>query len=89
MTARAFARALGALVASLLAVPVRLYRLLVSPWKPPTCRFRPTCSRYALDALRVHGALRGTWLTARRLCRCHPLTEPRFDPVPEPRARSR
>jgi putative membrane protein insertion efficiency factor len=73
----------------LLALPVWLYRWLVSPWKPPTCRFRPTCSRYALDALRAHGALRGGWLTVRRLCRCHPFTEPAFDPVPEPRARSR
>lgn len=66
----------------LLAIPVWLYRLLVSPWKPPSCRFRPTCSQYALDALREHGALRGSWLTVRRLCRCHPFTEPAFDPVP-------
>lgn len=63
-------------------LPVWLYRLLVSWWKPPTCRFRPTCSRYALDALRTHGALRGSWLTVRRVCRCHPFTEPGFDPVP-------
>lgn len=72
----------------LLAIPVWLYRLLVSPWKPPTCRFRPTCSQYALDALRGHGALRGSWLTLRRLCRCHPFTEPGFDPVPQRRPRS-
>ena len=67
----------------LLALPVWLYRLLVSPWKRPSCRFRPTCSQYALEALRVHGALRGSWLTVRRLCRCHPFTEPGFDPVPQ------
>ncbi len=66
----------------LLMLPVWLYRALVSWWKPATCRFRPTCSRYALEALRVHGALRGSWLTVRRVCRCHPFTEPGFDPVP-------
>ncbi|MBL9078293.1 MAG: membrane protein insertion efficiency factor YidD [Planctomycetes bacterium] len=66
----------------LLMLPVWLYRRLVSPWKPPTCRFHPTCSTYALEALRTHGALRGSWLTVRRLLRCHPFTEPGFDPVP-------
>jgi putative membrane protein insertion efficiency factor len=66
-------------------LPVLLYRLCVSPWKPPTCRFRPTCSRYALDALRRHGAVRGGWLAVRRLCRCHPFCEPGFDPVPPAR----
>ncbi|MBL8726087.1 MAG: membrane protein insertion efficiency factor YidD [Planctomycetes bacterium] len=71
----------------LLLLPVWLYRRLVSPWKPPTCRFRPTCSAYALEALQQHGALHGAWLTARRLCRCHPFHEPGFDPVPQPRRR--
>jgi putative membrane protein insertion efficiency factor len=66
----------------LLMLPVWLYRRLVSPWKPATCRFRPTCSKYAIDALRVHGAFRGSQLTIRRLLRCHPFTEPDFDPVP-------
>lgn len=66
-------------------VPVWLYRVLIKPCKPPTCRFRPTCSEYALQALRAHGALRGSWLTGKRLCRCHPFTEPGFDPVPEHR----
>ena len=72
----------------LLAIPVQLYRLLISPWKPATCRFRPTCSQYALDALRAHGALRGSWLTVHRLCRCHPFTEAGFDPVPARAPRS-
>jgi uncharacterized protein len=71
----------------LLAVPVWLYRWLISPCKPRSCRFEPTCSQYALDALRVHGALRGSWLAIRRVCRCHPFTPPDFDPVPERRAR--
>lgn len=66
----------------LLALPIRLYRRLISPCKPPTCRFRPTCSEYALEALRVHGAGKGAWLALRRLCRCHPFSEPDFDPVP-------
>jgi putative membrane protein insertion efficiency factor len=66
---------------------VWLYRRLISPWKPPSCRFRPTCSAYALEALRVHGALRGTWLSLRRLARCHPFCEPGYDPVPPPRRR--
>jgi len=66
----------------LLMLPVWLYQKLVSPLKPRTCRFHPSCSQYALEALRVHGALRGSWLTLRRLLRCHPLCEPGFDPVP-------
>ena len=69
----------------LLMVPVWLYQRLISPWKPPTCRFSPSCSHYAMEALRVHGTLRGSLLTARRLLRCHPFTEPGHDPVPAPR----
>ena len=69
-------------LALLLSFPVWLYRKVISPMKPPTCRFSPTCSAYALEALRVHGALRGTWLSVRRLCRCHPYREPGHDPVP-------
>jgi putative membrane protein insertion efficiency factor len=66
-----------------LMLPVLLYRLLLRPFLPRACRFHPTCSDYALAALRGHGALRGGWLAARRLMRCHPFTEPGFDPVPE------
>ncbi len=61
---------------------VWLYRRVLSPLKPPSCRFRPTCSAYAMEALQLHGAIRGTWLTARRIARCHPFTETGFDPVP-------
>jgi len=61
---------------------VRLYRLLVSPLLPPSCRFHPSCSAYAQEALSRHGAARGGWLAARRLARCHPFCEGGIDPVP-------
>lgn len=61
---------------------VRLYRLLVSPLLPPSCRFHPSCSAYAQEALLRHGAGRGSWLAARRLARCHPFCEGGIDPVP-------
>ena len=61
---------------------VWFYRRCISPLKPPTCRFRPTCSQYAMDALRLHGGIRGTWLTIKRIARCHPFCEPGEDPVP-------
>ncbi len=70
----------------LLMVPVWLYRRLISPLKPRCCRFVPTCSCYAMEALRVHGALGGSWLTLRRILRCHPFCKPGYDPVP-PRRR--
>lgn len=54
-------------------LPIQFYRLVISPLLPPTCRFAPTCSEYALTVLRDHGAWRGTWLTLRRLARCHPI----------------
>ena len=66
----------------LLMLPVILYQRLVSPLKPNCCRFRPSCSSYALQALRTHGALRGSWLAMRRILRCQPFCEPGFDPVP-------
>lgn len=62
---------------------VRIYQRLVSPLLPPACRFYPSCSAYAVTALERHGALRGTWLTARRICRCHPFHPGGVDPVPE------
>ncbi len=66
----------------LLILPILLYRKLLSPLTPPTCRFRPTCSSYAVTALRQHGALRGSWLAVWRLLRCHPFPEAGHDPVP-------
>ncbi len=61
---------------------VRAYRTLVSPLLPPACRFYPSCSAYAETALRRHGALKGGWLAARRLARCHPFHPGGIDPVP-------
>ena len=68
---------------------VRAYRYFVSPLLPPACRFHPNCSAYAEQALEEHGALRGGWLTARRLCRCGPWCAGGFDPVPGPRTQAR
>ncbi len=61
---------------------VKAYRLLLSPWLGSACRFEPTCSRYALQALEQHGAAAGAYLTARRLLRCHPWCAGGCDPVP-------
>jgi len=66
----------------LLAWPVRAYRFFLSPWLGSSCRFEPTCSRYALDALDRHGAVGGSYLAARRLLRCHPWCDGGLDPVP-------
>lgn len=68
--------------ARLLALPVRAYRLLASPWVGQSCRFQPTCSAYALEALATHGAVRGGWLAVRRIARCHPWGGSGIDNVP-------
>ena len=61
---------------------VRLYKLALSPWLGANCRFDPTCSSYAIEALEVHGVLKGTWLAVRRIGRCHPWGGSGYDPVP-------
>ena len=66
---------------------VKAYRLLLSPWLGSACRFEPTCSLYAMDALRQHGALAGTYLTASRLLRCQPCCVGGHDPVPASKPR--
>ena len=75
--------ALGRLLAWPLLILVGFYRLAISPWLGNNCRFEPSCSRYALEALRAHGAFRGTWLAAKRIGRCHPWGGSGYDPVPE------
>ncbi len=70
-------------LAHLVALPVRAYRLFGSPWVGHGCRFQPTCSVYALEALERHGALKGGWLTIRRLLRCHPWGGSGIDNVPD------
>lgn len=69
-----------------LSVPIYAYRYMLSPMLPPSCRFAPSCSAYALEALHVHGPFKGTWLAVRRLSRCHPIAflggGSGIDPVP-------
>lgn len=72
-------------LAHIAALPVRLYRATFSPLVGMSCRFQPTCSVYALEALEKHGALKGGWLALRRILSCHPLGRSGFDPVPEPK----
>ena len=74
----------SSLIQRLLVGGVRAYRLLLSPWLGSACRFEPTCSAYAIEALDVHGTTRGLWLTVRRLLRCRPFGPSGWDPVPEP-----
>ena len=62
---------------------IRFYRKCISPYTPPSCRFSPTCSQYGLEAIEKYGALKGGWLTVKRLCRCHPFYKGDwYDPVP-------
>ncbi len=70
------------MLARLLVMVVRGYQIAISPLLPPACRYTPTCSQYAIDALRRHGALKGSWLALRRIGRCHPFRRGGYDPVP-------
>jgi len=72
----------GAMVAAPVIWLIKAYQLVVSPMRPPTCRFYPSCSAYALTALERFGLARGSWLAARRLLRCHPWTPGGVDHVP-------
>jgi putative membrane protein insertion efficiency factor len=67
----------------LLIILIRAYRWLLSPLLGPACRFEPTCSVYAEEACRLHGAARGSWLAVKRVARCHPFCRGGIDPVPE------
>lgn len=65
-----------------LLLPIRFYQYCISPLLPPTCRFTPTCSQYAIEALKKHGPIYGLWLITKRLLRCHPWGGSGYDPVP-------
>ena len=73
-------------VSAVLIAPIRIYRRFISPMFPPSCRFQPTCSQYAIEAIRTHGPLKGLALAVCRLLRCHPITwlggSHGYDPVP-------
>ncbi len=71
------------LFAHLMSLPVRFYRLVFSPWVGHNCRYQPTCSLYALEALQKHGGIKGSWLALRRILRCHPWGQSGYDPVPD------
>lgn len=70
-------------LAFFISLPVRAYRLVGSPWVGHGCRYQPTCSAYALEALEKHGGIKGTWLAARRIGRCQPWGGSGYDPVPD------
>jgi hypothetical protein len=69
-------------LARVLTGAIRFYQKGISPLRPPVCRFYPSCSQYGLEAIEKYGAARGSWLTLRRLLRCHPLCKGGYDPVP-------
>jgi putative membrane protein insertion efficiency factor len=74
--------AVGAAARNLALVLLRIYKLTISPWLGPACRFHPTCSEYMRESVERYGAARGIWMGLRRLGKCHPLHQGGFDPVP-------
>lgn len=70
------------MLARLIVMLIRGYQVAISPLLPPSCRYTPSCSQYAVEALQRHGALRGSWLAVCRVCRCHPFRRGGYDPVP-------
>ncbi|MDH8702271.1 putative membrane protein insertion efficiency factor [Dysgonomonadaceae bacterium PH5-43] len=66
----------------ILSTPIWFYRACISPLTPASCRFTPSCSAYALEAIKKHGPLKGTWLATKRICKCHPWGGHGYDPVP-------
>ncbi|MBF0541511.1 MAG: membrane protein insertion efficiency factor YidD [Nitrospirae bacterium] len=60
---------------------IKIYKVIISPFMPPSCRFTPTCSQYSIDALTKYGAIKGGWMSVRRILRCHPFNPGGYDPV--------
>ena len=73
---------LSRLVVRILLLPIRFYQVCISPYTPPSCRFTPTCSEYARQALLKHGPVKGLWLAVKRILRCNPWGGSGYDPVP-------
>ncbi|MEO6960233.1 MAG: membrane protein insertion efficiency factor YidD [Burkholderiaceae bacterium] len=72
------------MIRSLFIAPIRFYRYFLSPWFGRSCRFTPTCSAYAIEAIETHGLLYGLWLASWRIMRCNPWCAGGYDPVPKP-----
>ena len=70
------------LLSAILLLPIRFYKACISPMLPPSCRYVPTCSQYAIDAIQIHGLLKGLWLAVKRILSCHPWGGSGYDPVP-------
>ncbi|WP_336515129.1 membrane protein insertion efficiency factor YidD [Pollutibacter soli] len=81
-TSNSFLQQLLRILAYPFILLIRLYQLIISPILGPKCRFEPSCSAYGVEALKKHGLIRGTWLTVRRIARCHPWGGSGYDPVP-------
>jgi len=79
---RQIARYVSSGLAFFLCLPIVFYQTSISPFTPATCRFTPTCSEYARQALKKHGPIKGLWLAVRRILRCHPWGGSGYDPVP-------
>ncbi|MDR0790358.1 MAG: membrane protein insertion efficiency factor YidD [Bacteroidales bacterium] len=75
-------RALNKITSSLFLLLIKFYQMAISPHLPNACRFTPTCSQYAVEAIQKYGAFKGGWLAFRRICRCHPWGKSGYDPVP-------
>lgn len=75
-------KTISRLLSALLILPIRIYQLCISPLLPNSCRYTPTCSQYAIEALRKHGPIKGLWLAVKRIARCHPWGGSGYDPVP-------
>lgn len=75
-------RYVGKALGWILILPIKFYQKCISPFTPPMCRFTPTCSHYAVEAIRKHGPFKGFWLALKRIMRCHPWGGSGYDPVP-------